>query len=220
MLLDAPLALVVLVLVLIIVRIVRSMTLQTPSWRADAAARPGFAVMDAAAVDSHRRLVLVRRDDIEHLILIGGPTDVVVERDIRLRNPVRRPAAPAEAIPKHRSRRGFGQSQVAPRPEPRRVPAPAPRPEQPAPSQPAYRAPPPPPLPCLSRTAHRAPAPIAPAPEATVSISARRRRRRQQFAICAKVKAAQKSDQAVQRNWRGRPKLAPKPPELSLREQR
>jgi hypothetical protein len=38
--------------------------------------------MDAAAIDNQRRLVLVRRDDVEHLILIGGPTDVVVEQNI------------------------------------------------------------------------------------------------------------------------------------------
>lgn len=43
-----------------------------------------LAVMDAAAVDTRRRLVLVRRDDVEHLILIGGPTDVVVEQNIQL----------------------------------------------------------------------------------------------------------------------------------------
>ncbi len=46
--------------------------------------RTRLAVMDAAAVDDKRRLVLVRRDDVEHLILIGGPTDVVVEQDIRM----------------------------------------------------------------------------------------------------------------------------------------
>ena len=40
--------------------------------------------MDATAVDSHRRLAPVRRDDVEHLLLIGGPTDVVVESDIRI----------------------------------------------------------------------------------------------------------------------------------------
>lgn len=44
--------------------------------------QPRLAVLDAAAVDAHRRLVLVRRDDVEHLILIGGPTDVVVESGI------------------------------------------------------------------------------------------------------------------------------------------
>jgi hypothetical protein len=39
-------------------------------------------VIDAAAVDGRRRLVLVRRDNIEHLIMIGGPTDIVVESTI------------------------------------------------------------------------------------------------------------------------------------------
>ncbi|MEM6617519.1 MAG: flagellar biosynthetic protein FliO, partial [Pseudomonadota bacterium] len=39
-------------------------------------------VIDAAAVDPKRRLVLVRRDDKEHLILIGGATDIVVETGI------------------------------------------------------------------------------------------------------------------------------------------
>jgi hypothetical protein len=34
-------------------------------------------------VDKQRRLVLVRRDDVEHLILIGGNHDVVVEAAIR-----------------------------------------------------------------------------------------------------------------------------------------
>lgn len=64
-----------------------------------------LAVMDATPVDSRRRLVLVRRDDVEHLILIGGPTDVVVEQNIRLNaardqaaNPVQvRPVAEAPA---------------------------------------------------------------------------------------------------------------------------
>jgi hypothetical protein len=51
-----------------------------------------LAVMDAAAVDSHRRLVLVRRDDVEHLLLIGGSNDIVVEQNIRLLQPARRPA--------------------------------------------------------------------------------------------------------------------------------
>lgn len=41
-----------------------------------------LAVVDAAIVDEQRKLVLVRRDDVEHLILIGGPGDVVVEQNI------------------------------------------------------------------------------------------------------------------------------------------
>jgi flagellar protein FliO/FliZ len=43
---------------------------------------PRLAVIDAAAVDGRRSLVLVRRDNIEHLLMIGGPTDIVVEPNI------------------------------------------------------------------------------------------------------------------------------------------
>jgi hypothetical protein len=37
------------------------------------------AFIDAASVDERRRIVLLRRDNAEHLMMIGGPTDVVVE---------------------------------------------------------------------------------------------------------------------------------------------
>ncbi|MBX9840825.1 MAG: flagellar biosynthetic protein FliO, partial [Xanthobacteraceae bacterium] len=53
--------------------------------RLDPAARsrqPRLAVVDAAAVDGRRKLVIIRRDNIEHLLMIGGPTDVVVETNI------------------------------------------------------------------------------------------------------------------------------------------
>ncbi len=33
-------------------------------------------------IDKTRRLVLVRRDDMEHLVLIGGNQDIVIESDI------------------------------------------------------------------------------------------------------------------------------------------
>ncbi|MGB3832241.1 MAG: hypothetical protein WA975_10290, partial [Mesorhizobium sp.] len=87
-------ALILLVVVLLIVKLVRSLTFGT-FVAGGRNRKTRLAVMDATAVDSHRRLVLVRRDDIEHLLLIGGPTDVVVERDIRL-VPVRRPAPAPE----------------------------------------------------------------------------------------------------------------------------
>ncbi|TGQ72777.1 MAG: hypothetical protein E5V49_04340 [Mesorhizobium sp.] len=83
-------ALILLVIVLVIIRLVRNLTFGT-FVAGGRNRKTRLAVMDATAVDSHRRLVLVRRDDIEHLLLIGGPTDVVVERDIRLAAP-RRPA--------------------------------------------------------------------------------------------------------------------------------
>lgn len=43
---------------------------------------PRLAVLDATAVDTRRRLVLIRRDDVEHLVMIGGPTDIVIESRI------------------------------------------------------------------------------------------------------------------------------------------
>ncbi|WP_342728075.1 flagellar biosynthetic protein FliO [Bradyrhizobium sp. B097] len=65
---------------------------------------PRLAVIDAAAVDGRRRLVLVRRDNIEHLLMIGGPTDIVVEPNIVRAMPGRdqmstRPAVAADAAP-------------------------------------------------------------------------------------------------------------------------
>ncbi|MDA8869837.1 flagellar biosynthetic protein FliO [Rhizobiaceae bacterium] len=48
-----------------------------------------LAVSDATVVSERRRLVLVRRDDIEHLILIGGPNDLVIESNIIRTAPAR-----------------------------------------------------------------------------------------------------------------------------------
>jgi hypothetical protein len=58
--------------------------------------QPRLAVIDQATVDSRRRLILVRRDNVEHLLMIGGPSDVVVEPNIM------RGAAPARegAVPR------------------------------------------------------------------------------------------------------------------------
>jgi flagellar protein FliO/FliZ len=44
--------------------------------------QPRLAVIEYATVDARRRLLLVRRDNIEHLMMVGGPTDVVVEANI------------------------------------------------------------------------------------------------------------------------------------------
>lgn len=88
--------------------------------------RPRLAILDAAAVDARRRLVLVRRDETEHLILIGGPTDVVVESGIRPGGmPAPRPAGVAP------------QQQPQRRPSPQPAPAPAAAPPRPPAHQPA-----------------------------------------------------------------------------------
>ena len=44
--------------------------------------QPRLAVIDAASVDGRRRLVLIRRDNVEHLMMIGGPNDLLVEPNI------------------------------------------------------------------------------------------------------------------------------------------
>ncbi len=44
--------------------------------------QPRLSVLDALPIDQKRRLVLIRRDNVEHLILIGGPSDLVVEAAI------------------------------------------------------------------------------------------------------------------------------------------
>ena len=59
---------------------------------------PRLAVIDAAAVDGRRRLVLVRRDNVEHLLMIGGPTDIVVEPNIVRAMPGRDQMPPRPAV--------------------------------------------------------------------------------------------------------------------------
>src|SRR5215212_4293952 len=58
---------------------------------------PRLAVI-AAAVDVRRRLVLVRRDNVEHLLMIGGPSDIVVEPNIVRAMPNREQMAPRPAV--------------------------------------------------------------------------------------------------------------------------
>ena len=45
-------------------------------------ADPRIAVVEQASLDGKRRLVLIRRDDVEHLIMTGGPVDMVIETGI------------------------------------------------------------------------------------------------------------------------------------------
>jgi flagellar protein FliO/FliZ len=64
--------------------------------------QPRLAVLDSAVVDARRRLVLIRRDNVEHLLLIGGPTDVVVEVNaVRAQSAA---AAPVQRAAPHRER--------------------------------------------------------------------------------------------------------------------
>jgi flagellar protein FliO/FliZ len=96
--------------------------------------QPRLAVIEYASVDARRRLLLVRRDNIEHLVMIGGPTDVVVESNIVRAVPasretaIPRVAAPAEPMPRALPLPEAASNGSWPlQPEP---PAPAPAPPQ------------------------------------------------------------------------------------------
>lgn len=52
---------------------------------------PRLAIIDTLPVDTKRKLVLLRRDNVEHLVLIGGPSDVVVESSIVRQRVAQRP---------------------------------------------------------------------------------------------------------------------------------
>jgi flagellar protein FliO/FliZ len=41
-----------------------------------------LSVLEWARVDNRRSLCLIRRDNVEHLLIVGGPTDVVIEANI------------------------------------------------------------------------------------------------------------------------------------------
>lgn len=71
-------------------------------------------VIDHASIDSRRKLILIRRDDVEHLLLTGGPVDVVVETGIKAAaRPV--PVVQNEVPPPVRRAPVFGQGpEVAP----------------------------------------------------------------------------------------------------------
>lgn len=48
------------------------------------AAKPSrrIEVVEQAIVDPKRRLLLIRRDGVEHLLMTGGPVDIVIESGI------------------------------------------------------------------------------------------------------------------------------------------
>jgi flagellar protein FliO/FliZ len=126
--------------------------------------QPRLAVIDHASVDARRRLILVRRDNVEHLLMIGGPTDVVVEANI-----VRAVAAPRDVAP-----RDVAPRDVAPRdvaltrpsalePLPRAIPLPENGNGSSWPLQPEVVAPPPPPPPPVRAMPKIEPVPEEPA---------------------------------------------------------
>jgi flagellar protein FliO/FliZ len=59
-------------------------------------------VVDSATVDGKRKVMIIRRDNVEHVIMTGGPQDLVIESGIAVPEPqpMRRPAPRPAAAPK------------------------------------------------------------------------------------------------------------------------
>ncbi|MCO5133584.1 MAG: flagellar biosynthetic protein FliO [Phyllobacteriaceae bacterium] len=68
----------------------------SPGARVARSRQPRLGVVEAAVVDDTRRLVLVRRDNVEHLLMIGGPGDVVVETNIARNAPAQAQTAQSQ----------------------------------------------------------------------------------------------------------------------------
>jgi flagellar protein FliO/FliZ len=146
-------------------------------------------VVDVFDLDRERQLVIVRRDNTEHLLLIGGPNDLLVEgaispaealaaRPAKEARPAPSPVAgwPAEPAPEPATASAGPKGGApagplnlppdlfapAPKPEPTPAPPPAAAPPPPAPPSAAPPAPPPA-APPLRPAAPPAPPPARPA---------------------------------------------------------
>jgi flagellar protein FliO/FliZ len=116
--------------------------------------QPRLAVIDAAAVDGRRRLILIRRDNVEHLLMIGGPSDVVIEPNIvRAAAATREQPAPARAsaaadtLPRALPLGDVGAWPLQPEPAPAARPQRSPAPEETTQWSAEAELPPSPPLP-------------------------------------------------------------------------
>lgn len=119
-------ALIALGIIMVVVKIVRKLT--KGPYASSGSHRARLAVMDAAEVDAQRRLVLVRRDEVEHLVMIGGPTDIVIEQNITgpgrsapLQQPSARPSMARQAEP-DRPRKSLAERRPRASPVPTPVP--------------------------------------------------------------------------------------------------
>lgn len=66
-------------LVIVIARMLMGGRLRLPGGRSR---QPRLGIVDAFDLDRQRQLIIVRRDNTEHLIMIGGPNDLLIESEI------------------------------------------------------------------------------------------------------------------------------------------
>ncbi len=70
-----------------------------------------LGIIESTHIDGRRRLLLVRRDNVEHLIMTGGPVDVLIETGITQPRPaiigLEQPAA--QSLNGHQPTRSLGE---------------------------------------------------------------------------------------------------------------
>ena len=117
----AACAIAALVVLAIVYRLVFAHRLRVPGSRTR---QPRLGLVDAFSLDGQRQLVLVRRDNVEHLVMIGGPNDVLVESQINRALPQVRdnvPATPPQTLAAAQVRRAepvaVGPAASAPAPK-------------------------------------------------------------------------------------------------------
>lgn len=126
----AVIGIAILVALAIVYRVVFANRLRVPGGRTR---QPRLGLVDAFSLDGQRQLVLVRRDNVEHLVMIGGPNDVLLESQINRGLSASRETSIADARPtaplKRRAEPSPAGAPVAaappPAPQPARASAPA-----------------------------------------------------------------------------------------------
>ncbi|MFD0935722.1 hypothetical protein ACFQ12_11095, partial [Methylobacterium trifolii] len=83
----------VLTVIVLLVRRLTGRGLSMPGRSGQRGRQPRLGIVDIYELDRQRQLILLRRDNVEHLLLVGGPNDVVIERHIQRGQ--RAPAEPA-----------------------------------------------------------------------------------------------------------------------------
>src|SRR6201994_5099099 len=84
-----------LIVLAIVYRLAFAHRLRVPGGRTR---QPRLGLVDAFSLDGQRQLVLIRRDNIEHLVMIGGPNDVLVESQINRAAVPARESTPASPL--------------------------------------------------------------------------------------------------------------------------
>ncbi|MCX7326356.1 MAG: hypothetical protein NTZ14_18470 [Hyphomicrobiales bacterium] len=111
--------------------------------------QPRIGIVDIFDMDRQRQLVLLRRDNVEHLVMIGGPNDLVIEASIiRSGSRAQLPVVPempdaTQASEGEAASQGLVAQRRAPQPAaaPPSRPAGAPAEQPPLPMQPPARTP-------------------------------------------------------------------------------